>query len=157
MVKIDRRGLFLIWALSAILLVALAPPVASQETPVDPEAIQRLLEGPLHQRFVPGEVIVKMKEPVEGAEAIPNALLNRLNLGPEAQVTSGGEFIYRIQPSILESLSAADATDRTLSAVQGLQANPNVEYAQPNYILQIVAQPNDTNYPKQWHYFLVLR
>lgn len=99
--------------------------------------------------FVPGEVIVKMK---------PNARLNANNLSTlgiqaDTKLTSGGEIIYHIQASIMGALSANEAQDKTLQVVKKLKQDPNVEYAQPNYIMHIMKAPNDTLYSKQWHYF----
>jgi serine protease len=67
-------------------------------------------------------------------------------------VTSGGEVVYRIPLKTLKTLSATQARDRTLNLVQQLRADPNVEYAQPNYILRIMRTPNDPRFPEQWHY-----
>jgi serine protease len=67
-------------------------------------------------------------------------------------VTSGGELLYRIPPTALKTLSPTQARDRTLEVVRQLRADPNVQYAQPNYILRIVRTPNDPRFPEQWHY-----
>ncbi|MCK7512221.1 MAG: hypothetical protein MZV70_54710 [Desulfobacterales bacterium] len=41
-----------------------------------------------------------------------------------------------------------------LQLVREFAARPDVEYAQPNYILRISDRtPNDPRYPEQWHYF----
>ena len=40
-----------------------------------------------------------------------------------------------------------------MAAVKTLSARADVAYAQPNYIFQVTAIPNDSGYPKQWHYF----
>ncbi len=99
--------------------------------------------------FVSGEIIVKMKPAI----TLKATDLSALGIQREDQVTSGGEIIYRIQPSIMRPLSAAEAKDRTMETVKKLKQRPDVEYAQPNYILHIMKTPNDSLYPKQWHYF----
>ncbi len=99
--------------------------------------------------FVSGEIIVKMKPAI----TLKATDLSALGIQREDQVTSGGEIIYRIQPSIMGPLSAAKAKDRTMETVEKLKQRPDVEYAQPNYILHIMKTPNDSLYPKQWHYF----
>jgi serine protease len=43
----------------------------------------------------------------------------------------------------------------TLMAIKALRADPSVVYAEPNYILQAMATPNDPYYPQQWHYPLI--
>jgi serine protease len=53
----------------------------------------------------------------------------------------------------MATLSPAEARNRTLALVQALKARPDVEYAQPNYILRISDRtPNDPRFPQQWHY-----
>lgn len=100
-------------------------------------------------KFVPGEIIVKMKPTM-----VPQASdFSAMGIEPEDKLTSGGELIYRIQASVMQGLSAAQADDRVMETVEKLKARPDVDYAQPNYILQIMKTPNDSLYPKQWHYF----
>jgi serine protease len=117
-----------------------------------PEEVQLLLESrvPPEAAFVPGEVIVKMRPTLTlGAED-----LSMLRIQKEKEITSGGEIIYRIEPPVMATMTAEQARDRTMEVVRELQAKPNVEYAQPNYILHIAdTTPNDPRYPEQWHYF----
>jgi serine protease len=125
-------------------------PAQAQER--SPEVVERLLEKrkPPQAQFVPGEIIVKMKYSfgVQGAD------LRRLGIQEKERITSGGEIIYRITPSQRATLSAAKLNDETLKIAGQLSARPDVEYAQPNYILQIAATtPNDPRYSEQWHYF----
>jgi serine protease len=123
---------------------------------VEPKTVEALLEKRLMPNFVPGQVVVKMKPARAGAEALrlmPAQELKRLNLQTLREQTSGGEIVYGLAPTMLESLSVKDARDRTLATVKSLKARPDVEYAQPNYIFQVTATPNDTGFPKQWHYF----
>ena len=117
-----------------------------------PEDVQRLLEQkvPPAPLFVPGEVIVRMKP----ALRIRGADLSRLGVQEKERVTSGGEVIYRISPNVRSAMSRAQLLDRTLQLVRQFAARPDVEYAQPNYILRIADRsPNDPRYPEQWHYF----
>jgi serine protease len=78
--------------------------------------------------------------------------LKRFGVEDGKRVTSGGELIYRIPPVTLKTLSPMQARDRTLEVLRQLRADPNVLYAQPNYILRIVRTPNDPRFPEQWHY-----
>ena len=100
-----------------------------------PEDVQRLLEQkvPPAPLFVPGEVIVRMKP----ALRIRGADLTRLGVQEKERVTSGGEIIYRISPNVRTAMSSAQLLDRTLQLVRQFAARPDVEYAQPNYILRI--------------------
>ena len=100
-------------------------------------------------RFVPGEVIVKMK-PSGNAEAMTNSIFG---VEGGSRTTSGGEIIIKVKPSMLQGLAAAEMADETLALVDELNSRPDVEYAQPNYILERKEVPNDTRYSEQWHYF----
>ncbi len=125
--------------------------ISTQAQERTPEEVRKLLElkVPAEFQFVPGEVIVKMK-PTMGLKATEAA-----EMGIQAvQRTSGGEVIYQILPSIGRTLPGPQARDRTLAVVRELSERPDVEYAQPNYILRIAdTTPNDPRYPEQWHYF----
>lgn len=125
--------------------------ISTQAQERTPEEVQLLLEFPQPSgaQFVPGEVIVKMK-PTMGLQATE---LQGLGIQRVRQITSGGEIIYRIPPLTIRSLSAAQARGRTLAVVRELNARPDVEYAQPNYILRIAdTTPNDPRFSEQWHY-----
>ncbi len=132
------------------MVVMSAAVVGAQER--TPEVVQQLMEqkAPLTPLFVPGEVIVRMKPAIR----IRGADLSRLGVQEKEQVTSGGEIIYRISPNIRTTMSRVQLQDRTLQLVREFAARPDVEYAQPNYILRISDKtPNDPRYPEQWHYF----
>ncbi|MCI0483291.1 MAG: S8 family serine peptidase [candidate division NC10 bacterium] len=133
---------------SAVLAAGSLPATAQELTP---EQVQRLFERraiPPQAQVVPGEVIVKMKP----ARTLGPADLTRFGVEDGKRVTSGGEVIYRIPVKTLKTLSATQARDRTLAVLQQLRADPNVLYAQPNYILRIMRTPNDPRFPEQWHY-----
>jgi len=121
----------------------------AQERP--PDVVRLLMEQkpPPAPLFVPGEVIVRLKPAVR----MRAADMTRLGIQEKVQITSGGEIIYRITASILGPMSTERQHDRTLQLVRELSARPDVEYAQPNYILRISRTPNDPRYPEQWHYF----
>ncbi len=129
------------------------PASPAKIVPIKPEVVSMLLEKRLTQNFVPGEIVVKFKpSPAGERRMMPSSELKLLNLETMREQTSGGETVYRLPPQMVRSLTANDARDRTLEAVKNLQARPDVEYAQPNYIFQITALPNDPGYALQWHY-----
>ena len=41
---------------------------------------------------------------------------------------------------------------RTLNAIKAMKSEDGIRYAEPNYIYQALAQPNDTLFSRQWHY-----
>ena len=110
--------------------------------------------------FAPGQVIVKMRTTV-------SLSANRLQaLGLDStfrQMGGAGEFVYQIPPALVGAMAATVARDRTLAVVDSLSADPNVEYAQPNYRLYATGAglatrdlvdivPNDPRFAEQWHY-----
>jgi serine protease len=132
------------------IVVMSAAGVGAQER--TPEVVQQMMEqkAPPAPLFVPGEVIVRMKPAIR----IRGAELKAKGLEEKEKVTSGGEIIYRITPSVRAAMSKAKLQDRTLQLVREFAARPDVEYAQLNYILRISDRtPNDPRYPEQWHYF----
>jgi serine protease len=135
--------------------LATSPPVLGQRAvapnQLSPDVVKKLLERRRPQGFVPGEIIVKRKVVAGVAMALPAARLAELRLGPVAQQLSGGEGLYRIEQATISALTPQDARARTLSVIAQLRASPEVEYAQPNYVAQIAAPPNDPLYPRQWN------
>ncbi len=132
----------------------LAPAAAAPQDPPDPDTVAALLEGAAEEEFVLGEVVVKLKTS-RGAELDAQALdTERIQMGldPEIETTSGGELIFKIGTSRAAAMAAGDLRAETLASVEAMAANPDVEYAEPNYILRIVAAPDDTRFPEQWHY-----
>ncbi|WP_455212749.1 S8 family serine peptidase, partial [Kaarinaea lacus] len=120
---------------------------------VPKDTVKLMLERRLEQRFVPGEIIVKMEEVTDTSRMMSSATLSQFHLKIKQEKTSGGEVVYKIQPPNLSAMSAADFNKRTLETVEALKQKPGVKYAQPNYIYQITATPNDPGFPLQWHYF----
>ena len=85
--------------------------------------------------FVPGEVLVKFKAgtsaaSITGAHARHAARLLRV---------LGKSDVHQVRTS----LAVADA-------VRGYQRDPDVEYAEPNYIYRSTLVPNDTRYGELW-------
>lgn len=124
----------------------------AQAQELTPDAVARLMgiKASLQARFVPGEIIVKMK-PAPGITAQD---LTRMGVLKDKRVTSGGEIIYQIAPSVRAAMSASALRDRTQQLARDFRARPDVEYAQLNYILRILDKtPDDPRYTQQWHYF----
>jgi serine protease len=86
--------------------------------------------------------------------SLTNAQLGEYGLQTTVRRLSGGEFVYSIPQAQLGAMTAEQAEDATLAAVEAMRQRPDVEYAQPNYIFRILdTTPNDPRYPEQWHYF----
>ena len=144
------KNFFMKTTVAFVVFVLCSFGVQAQE--LSPDAVARLMgiKVPPQARFVPGEIIVKMK-PSPGVTAQD---LTRMGVQKDRRVTSGGEIIYQIAPSVKATMSTAALKDRTLQLVREFRARPDVEYAQLNYILRRLDKtPNDPRYAQQWHYF----
>ena len=134
-----------------LFLVFVAPPSLAQEIrSISPAAVAAMLERPASTRVVPGEVIVKYKP---GRTPMSASAAEALNLAGATRRTSGGEVIYKLTDAAISARSVQDIQAMTISSAQSIAAMDNVEYAQPNYILQIMRTPDDPFYTLQWHYF----
>ncbi|HRK89668.1 MAG TPA: S8 family peptidase [Anaerolineales bacterium] len=61
------------------------------------------------------------------------------------RATSGGEHVLQVQENF--TLSELEAL------AEELESHPDVEYAEPDYIMMPVVTPDDTYYGSHWHYF----
>jgi uncharacterized repeat protein (TIGR01451 family) len=88
---------------------------------------------------VDSEVLIRMKG---GASANDVAALERLADADKVDklTTIGNGALMRIR-------SRSKNVD---ALVKALSHNPNIEYVEPNYVLRLVATPNDTRYAELW-------
>lgn len=89
--------------------------------------------------FVSGEVLVKFRDgagPAEQARAL--SVLRRIDSGQTRWV---GDVLVVASPGEPDPASAAAIVAR----------QPEVEWAQPNYLRRFKAVPNDPQYPSQWN------
>lgn len=115
----------------------------------DAQRVIDLLEHQLTaERIVPGEVIVKFRE---GAAIDPAAMLGPLSADTQVRQTSGSELVVRLTGPQFDPQDAG-SQDRTLEVIAELENNPDILWAHPNYMLQIVRDPNDDRFDEQWHY-----
>lgn len=116
----------------------------------------------LSDPFVPGDVMVSFKEAETGAKrafSLPKT--------PGLQYAAGGiqrEMLMTLEDDhqkkgVFQAMEAGDDTISrkldTLLAIKELRKRGDVDHADPNYILQGFASPNDSLYPYQWHYPLI--
>ncbi len=127
-----------------------SPSMAQEIVSLSPGAVAALLERPASVRVVPGEVIVKYKR---GRTPMDPATVASMNFADDTRRTSGEEVIYSLSDAEISARSVQDIQAVTIATAQSIAAMDNVEYAQPNYILEIVRTPDDPLYPLQWHYF----
>ncbi|MBI3805381.1 MAG: S8 family serine peptidase [Nitrospirae bacterium] len=120
--------------------------------------------------FVPGEVLVKLKQTGPGAKEKSASLAARHRLVQKQSLPQGVERMQATLPSLLlkngtavrlkikTAKSAANELKAlTLATIQHLQADPEVAYAEANFLRRpsAVPVPNDTHYPLQWDFALM--
>ncbi|MFH1710429.1 MAG: S8 family serine peptidase [bacterium] len=107
--------------------------------------------------FAPGEIIVKFNRPhqlrtlfsVNGSasdQVKVKKLLKKNNKGKMSIASSGNDKID--EPGVYK-LTYKDRED-IYSIVDELNKDPDVEYAEPNYIYQTFIVPNDPSYSLEW-------
>lgn len=108
-----------------------------EQTTTEPVASQEPFYRITSVEYVPGEILVKYKE-AEKAEAV-TALAEKL----------GTQVVETIPRLNLQRCRIV--TEMTMDSVlAAYRADPNVEYAEPNYILHALEIPNDPHFTKLW-------
>jgi subtilisin family serine protease len=87
--------------------------------------------------YVPGEVLVKWKE---------NASVHAIN---RLKSTIGFQTRKRMHTIKVQQMRLPPSTDIE-EALAKLRANPLVEYAEPNYIIRVLATPDDPQFVQLW-------
>lgn len=90
--------------------------------------------------YVPGEVLVKFRDGVSSTEVA--SVLRLARHGGQPVKT---EWLHDILHA------RAEGEDDVRDLVVQLERQPEVEWAQPNFISRVASVPNDPSYPQQWH------
>lgn len=137
-IRIIRIGLIVL--LTLILIAGGVFSLPPYQTAADDLPIE---EGPPLppglEEYVPDQIIVKFKR---GIDVAAEKKLND-KLGTEVAYTSpyAGFKVLKIPKG-----------KTVAEMVQAYSKQPNVEYAEPNYIDRIIWSPNDSLYSLQWHF-----
>lgn len=126
-------------ALLTTVLVS-APGDAKPKPPFTPQ-LPSTYDAQKHE-FVPGEVIVQYKPYVTRGAALNSAYNSNRSVVKALRFKTRGKgamLVTRVKSGRTVQQEVAD-----------LKKNPDVEYAQPNYIYRILSVPNDTDYSKMW-------
>ncbi|MBF6593900.1 MAG: S8 family peptidase [Thermaceae bacterium] len=91
--------------------------------------------------FVPGEVIVRFK-PSVSLQSVQTLQVAGISLQRMSGLGLTDTALYRTTTS----------TSDTLALVEVLRQRADVLYAQPNYLMQALATPNDPAFPIQWDF-----
>jgi hypothetical protein len=123
------------YCLAALLLVFNMSCAEASPPETSPDVI---LDRPSSSEIVPAEIIVKLKETPGAPTTVPAQDLAPLGLDTTpVQRTSGGELVYRLtDEASSRSKTAEEKRARLLEIVEQLEARPDVDYAQPNWLVQ---------------------
>lgn len=88
-------------------------------------------------QYVPGEIIIKLKNPVNAA------VINGLHSDAGTVKKMGVNDTRFHQVKLPQTMSVEDG-------VKYYELDPNVEYAEPNFIVHALAVPNDPSYSQLW-------
>ena len=96
--------------------------------------------------FVTGEFIVKFKDAGISSPSIDN-------LNEKCHVSSMEKIFRNCEDTSLENIYILNIPEDTdiLSIIQDYSSCPDVEYAEPNYHVQLCGFPNDNDFDKQWN------
>jgi subtilisin family serine protease len=120
-----KRVLF--W--TTLLAVSVLSIAGAQEVSLAQQVDEMMLQAP----YVDQEILVKFSSEVRSAEALRGVEVNAM-----ASV-SRDQGLYKIQVS-----------GDMKQALANLLANPEVAYAEPNYIVNAFVEPNDPKYSQLW-------
>ncbi|GHG92554.1 S8 family serine peptidase [Comamonas sp. JC664] len=109
-------------------------------------------QGKTRRRFVPGQVIVKMKSTDKARAPGDVPTLRGYTTALIEALPSGAALVSLTSEQSLAAASIAEEEARTLAAIEALRRDPDVEYAHENLYFQFFATPSDPLYPQQWNY-----
>ncbi len=91
----------------------------------------------------PREIIVKYKSDSTVATAATNGSITATAKENKGILTSVNNPLHIAMVKLTEDKNY-------FQTLQALKTNPDVEYAEPNYVLHAQSRPNDTRYSEQW-------
>ena len=119
--------------------------------------------------FAPGEILVKLKNDPSGGRRKSADFAVRHGLTPKRSLPQEVELMQVIPPAPRLQKGAAGSKSKfrtekseanelkalMIDTIRRLRRDPDVVYAEPNFIRKPFAEPNDTHFSKQWHYELI--
>jgi serine protease len=133
-----RRALVVMAVLGCVLIMG-APLCAAAPPATAPASQKTLGKAAGAQDFAPNEVVVKFKSGA-GSKAVSNTFSE---LGATRRETNQKLGFMKIR------VPSGKTVQQTVDALNKL---PIVEYAEPNYVLNLLWTPNDPRFPDQWHF-----
>ncbi|HYP28894.1 MAG TPA: S8 family peptidase [Blastocatellia bacterium] len=115
---------------------------------LDADSEKRGLSRP---RYVPGQILVKLRDDLDSASSIEQVADRMLPIrGARIESIDGDERRGRREPGGLY-LVQLDGSASVEDAIRRAQADPRVEYAEPNYLARLaVVTPNDDFFSQMW-------
>ena len=123
---------------------------------------------PVGVEFVPGDILVKWRVDTAtkaATPAVPSRYLSRHGLSNSSSLHTGAHRVQVALPASRQSQGESgkkkinmpgskenELKALTIDRIRRLRADPDVEYAEPNYIRHALAVPNDQYFGYQWHY-----
>lgn len=107
--------------------------------------VERVVDAWNQQRsYIPGEVLVKFRNGTTAASA--GRALSTMRAPLDA-----GESTWIGEVLLARTVSEPDAE----AAAATLRLQPEVEWAQPNYVRRLHATPNDPSFSRQWNFNMI--
>jgi len=100
--------------------------------------LQQKQPNAIKNTFVEGELLVKFKSSVTS------------QVRQYTTTNLGGRSLSSLGKKVKVTKIKLGEGDDVIAAIQAYQADPNVDYAQPNYIYHTSAIPNDASYSQLW-------
>lgn len=129
----------IVFATFCIVMLAVTGPARLDSVPADFDRSQLKRS---EMKYVPGEVLVQYRSTVSESYAVMNASGKN-----HAFVKALPRLDRRKGPMAVVRLRGKTKVEE---AVRQFESDPDVEYAQPNYIYRTQAAPNDPLYGQLW-------
>lgn len=116
--------------------------------------------------FVPGEILMKSSRPAAASKEERIALAKFHGAEFKRTVSPGVDFLTLPRPSQLAKVRGGQSVTKidpsasrthmlraaTIEVIRHLDADPDVAWAEPNYVRRAQIVPDDEEYELQWHY-----
>lgn len=100
--------------------------------------------------FVPNQLLVAYNENYISTAALTDKIEIRKNMVEQLATKYNFKVIDAALPNQADLIELANGTS-VLESAKLLSADPNIRYAEPNYYMQLLDLPNDTNIGSQWN------
>ena len=142
------------WFLPLMILIALIAilPIAQRAERQSQGPQRRVLQAPRAQtktsyrNAVPGEILVRFRPQSKGRRLGAQMVTEKTGRQIPLSIKALNPAFEIVEGLRLAQVNPAD----TSKAIEALRAQPDVIYAEPNYIRRALLAPNDPRYPEMW-------